>query len=291
MTDRTLSPGTKTMPPSNERLQRLRVLATSSVVGTDLAWLLTKYDQLRGSLLDLYNGTAEYVYLNNLGDPHNTTPMRNAAEVLGVAYPRSLGAKHAKPTAPETRASPDAWLVLEEDGYRFLSGGEGQARERMSQHGGTLHPLYRSARAYRHKDCICEHEYDLTVPAKANEPQFILCPCGCGTSIPWPTSAKANDLAYVATCAGGTGGPCTQPDCEKCWPDPPSQTASEPITAIHGCVHGECPRLPVCGSVCMAGRPPAKASEAPCAHIWQGDPSFCARCKCPKHAENGPEQS
>lgn len=27
------------------------------------------------------------------------------------------------------------------------------------------------------------------------------------------------ELAYVATCEGGTGGPCTDPDCEKCWPD------------------------------------------------------------------------
>ena len=45
---------------------------------------------LRAALLDLYNGTAEYIYLNNLGDPHNTTPMRRASEVLGVAYPRSL---------------------------------------------------------------------------------------------------------------------------------------------------------------------------------------------------------
>lgn len=50
-------------------------------------------EQLRTALLDLYNGTAEYVYLNNLGDPHNTTPMRRAAEVLGVSYPRSLKAK------------------------------------------------------------------------------------------------------------------------------------------------------------------------------------------------------
>lgn len=50
--------------------------------------------RLRTALLDLYNGTAEYVYLNNLGDPHNTTPMQKAAEALGVAYPRSLGAKN-----------------------------------------------------------------------------------------------------------------------------------------------------------------------------------------------------
>lgn len=29
------------------------------------------------------------------------------------------------------------------------------------------------------------------------------------------------DLAYVAICQGGTGGPCCDPDCEKCWPDEP----------------------------------------------------------------------
>lgn len=30
---------------------------------------------------------------------------------------------------------------------------------------------------------------------------------------------KATPDAYKATCEGGSGGPCTQPDCEKCWPD------------------------------------------------------------------------
>jgi hypothetical protein len=40
--------------------------------------------ELEAALLDLYSGTAEYVYLNHLGDPHNTTPMRNAAKVLGA---------------------------------------------------------------------------------------------------------------------------------------------------------------------------------------------------------------
>jgi hypothetical protein len=39
---------------------------------------------LETALLDLYSGTAEYVYLNHLGDPNNTTPMRNAAKVLGA---------------------------------------------------------------------------------------------------------------------------------------------------------------------------------------------------------------
>lgn len=35
------------------------------------------------------------------------------------------------------------------------------------------------------------------------------------------------DLAYVATCEGGTGGPCTQPDCEVCWPDEPPEPDGE----------------------------------------------------------------
>ncbi len=39
--------------------------------------------ELEAALLDLYSGTAEYIYLNHLGDPNNTTPMRNAARVLG----------------------------------------------------------------------------------------------------------------------------------------------------------------------------------------------------------------
>lgn len=59
-----------------------------------MAELRAENGRLRAALLDLYNGTAEYVYLNNLGDPHNTTPMQNAADVLGVTYPRSLGAKN-----------------------------------------------------------------------------------------------------------------------------------------------------------------------------------------------------
>lgn len=33
-----------------------------------------------------------------------------------------------------------------------------------------------------------------------------------------PVQRTADEMAYVATCQGGTGGPCTQPDCEKCWP-------------------------------------------------------------------------
>lgn len=33
---------------------------------------------------------------------------------------------------------------------------------------------------------------------------------------------RAIALTYVAICAGGSGGPCTQPDCEQCWPDEPS---------------------------------------------------------------------
>ena len=40
--------------------------------------------ELEKALRDLYDGTAEYVYLNHLGDPHNTTPMRNAAAALGL---------------------------------------------------------------------------------------------------------------------------------------------------------------------------------------------------------------
>lgn len=36
---------------------------------------------------------------------------------------------------------------------------------------------------------------------------------------------KANKCPYAATCQGGTGGKCCDPDCLKCWPDPPSQTA------------------------------------------------------------------
>lgn len=39
-------------------------------------------------------------------------------------------------------------------------------------------------------------------------------------------SQKASGDPYKATCEGGSGGPCTQPDCEKCWPDEPPENAS-----------------------------------------------------------------
>lgn len=32
-------------------------------------------------------------------------------------------------------------------------------------------------------------------------------------------AVKATPDAYKAACEGGSGGPCTQPDCETCWPD------------------------------------------------------------------------
>jgi hypothetical protein len=46
-------------------------------------------------------------------------------------------------------------------------------------------------------------------------------------------SRPSEKLAYVATCQGGTGGPCTQPDCEKCWPDEPSVYDEPPRTCSH----------------------------------------------------------
>jgi hypothetical protein len=64
--------------------------------------------ELEAALLDLYSGTAEYVYLNHLGDPHNTTPMRNAAKVLGApaleAYDRL--ARLTAPGSPYYKPKP-----------------------------------------------------------------------------------------------------------------------------------------------------------------------------------------
>lgn len=37
-------------------------------------------------------------------------------------------------------------------------------------------------------------------------------------------SLKASGDPYVATCQGGSGGKCCDPDCEKCWPDPPAES-------------------------------------------------------------------
>jgi hypothetical protein len=42
---------------------------------------------------------------------------------------------------------PDAWLVVDGDGWRYLAGGEGDARARLEGHPErALYPLYRSAR-------------------------------------------------------------------------------------------------------------------------------------------------
>jgi hypothetical protein len=61
--------------------------------------------ELEAALRDLYDGTAEYVYLNHLGDPHNTTPMRNAAKALGLPelskYDR-LAALYGSPSSDAT---------------------------------------------------------------------------------------------------------------------------------------------------------------------------------------------
>lgn len=40
----------------------------------------------------------------------------------------------------------------------------------------------------------------------------------------------ADERAYRPICQGGTGGKCCDPDCEKCWPDPPSESEG----ASHG---------------------------------------------------------
>ena len=34
-----------------------------------------------------------------------------------------------------------------------------------------------------------------------------------------PTIVTIYPHVYLPTCAGGSGGPCTQPDCEICWDD------------------------------------------------------------------------
>lgn len=40
---------------------------------------------------------------------------------------------------------------------------------------------------------------------------------------------------YKADCAGGTGGPCTQPDCEVCWPDVPREAMPGDIYPLRSC--------------------------------------------------------
>lgn len=36
---------------------------------------------------------------------------------------------------------------------------------------------------------------------------------------------------YKAICQGGSGGKCTDTECEKCWPDPPIDTVVEAVRA------------------------------------------------------------
>lgn len=84
--------------------------------------------------------------------------------------------RHSLKAAAETiMQQPDAWLVLEEDGYRYLSGGEGQARERMSRHGGVLYPLYRGSQ----KASECLHFWLVKGPPR-NPPDEQPCANGCG---------------------------------------------------------------------------------------------------------------
>lgn len=40
---------------------------------------------------------------------------------------------------------------------------------------------------------------------------------------------KANADPYKAVCQGGTGGKCTDPDCDKCWLDPPAQNGNQQV--------------------------------------------------------------
>ena len=80
------------------------------IYASDYDALEARCRELEAALLGLYSGTVEYVYLNHLGDPHNTTPMRNAAKALGApaleAYDR-LRALTAKETQGECKFLPD----------------------------------------------------------------------------------------------------------------------------------------------------------------------------------------
>ena len=69
--------------------------------------------ELEAALLDLYSGTAEYVYLNHLGDPHNTTPMRNAAKALGAPALEAYDRLRAL-TALKTFDEPKRYRTVEE---------------------------------------------------------------------------------------------------------------------------------------------------------------------------------
>lgn len=58
----------------------------------------------------------------------------------------------------------------------------------------------------------------------ADEPNYNILPWHISKPVPdcqchGCSGLKATPDAYKATCEGGSGGPCTQPDCEKCWPD------------------------------------------------------------------------
>jgi hypothetical protein len=63
----------------------------------------------------------------------------SSAEILARAREMNTALR----VAVETSATPDAWLVLSADGWRYLSGGEGDARQRMHNPTDELYPLYR----------------------------------------------------------------------------------------------------------------------------------------------------
>jgi hypothetical protein len=64
--------------------------------------------------------------------------------------------------AHEPGEVPDAWLVIEPDGWRYLSGGEGDAKAHIEErgNGGKVYPLYRAAQLPDYRRAMKQAEGD-----------------------------------------------------------------------------------------------------------------------------------
>jgi hypothetical protein len=98
--------------------------------------LADRVKALEAALRGLYDGTAEYVYLNHIGDPHNTTPMRNAAKALGE--PELFNYDRLARLTAETKPAPGFCPECLMTGGHKLSCSKAETPCRIKHHDGAF---------------------------------------------------------------------------------------------------------------------------------------------------------
>jgi hypothetical protein len=103
---------------TKERLARLRTLATSSVVGADLKWLLERYDQLRVAATPIAEALRQVGDETDWRDGNETDRVYAWGEIepLWKALAGSLAETPAPCSKPETAAH----AVRGSDGQRYV---------------------------------------------------------------------------------------------------------------------------------------------------------------------------